>query len=134
MMLMMSMLSSVTSSPEVPVPQLLFEEIEGEVGYLSDKLGLFTPDEDVSSMFPLADALLVGSQPINAKVGSELLGGCCGRGAPSEAPRDTEDEVEGEEGEDDEEGGRSKLAEDPLDLGMMTPTVSRILAREIVSG
>ncbi len=80
---------------------------------------------------------------MNARVGSEELeedtGSCCCCCALP-VSKETEEAVDGELGDDEDEGGSKRLAAEPLalllllDLGMITPTVSRIRAREIVSG
>ena len=130
MILMISRLSSVLSSSSASDLASEDEEVEVEVGYLSDNEGLLLevapPNESG------LERVEVVSQPMKASLGSSSKSAASevDEAASSEvAPvNDTEEELEGEE----DEGGRSKLLPGEVVSGLtMTPTVSNILALEM---
>ena len=131
MMLIISRSSSSWSRLEEPVEAVEPVEAEdGDVGYRSDKEGrllLLLAAEPPLSGLDSVEAVV--SQPIKARRGS--------RSGPL-AEEAMEGEVAPEDAEvGEEDGGRSKLAaelEAATVEAVMTPTVSRILAREIGGG
>lgn len=127
MILMMSKLSSVLSSSSS------MAEDEDVVGYLSDNEGLLAtaslPLDRGRLTEPGLDWFEVVSQPMKANRGGSAVQSAAAAVAPVS---DTDDDADG----DDDDGGSSKLADDE-DLvvcapATMTPTLSRILAREML--